>query len=794
MVKMLRRMFWRQLRADWLLLVAIAGMMVIGITVFVGLRSSHRNLRRAQIDYYRRTRFADFWIRLKRMPRAEVARLHRFPGIRSLADRIWHYATIDLPDVEEPINALVLSTEDYGRGSLNRLVLRQGSRFTRLRPNEVIVVEQFARAHGIRPGQWIDVTLNERKQRLYVVGTAISSEFTYLLGPGSLVPDPKRFGVLFVKREFAEDVFDFDGSVNELFGRWSLGDAVLHRVWMGQLEHRLEPFGVLSKTQRKRQVSHQFLDGEIAGLGVSATVLPTVFLVAAALVLNVLMTRAARRQRQVIGTLKALGYEDAALFTHFLKMGAAVGLGAGIAGSVAGYAVSAGMTRIYRDYFEFPRLVAGVYWDIYAWGLVISVVCAIAGSWQGARSLYRLVPAEAMRAAPPRRGGAVWLENIRVVWRWLDTSWRLAVRGLLRQRFRTFTSLFATSVSAALLTAGLLMVHTIGVLVDFQFRQLSVSDGEIVLENERGADVIGEVRRLPGIRYVEPVYDLPCTLRHGPYEYRTSIMGLAGDARLTRPQTLDGATISVPSTGLVVNRRLADILQVRVGDLVEVRPVRGDRTVRRSRIRAIADGFLGVTAYADIGHTSRLAGESLAVSRIQFLSDGDAGNDHRRNRQLKDTPVVSMTLSRHDLIASLEETIVRNMLVFMVVLVGFSGTVFLGSLVNASLISLSERVREVATLRAIGYSPWRVGGLFLRETALVGAIGTVCGLPMGYGLMWLSILPYRTNDLFRIPLATAPWVWWSGVGFAVLFVLGAHAIVQFRIHRLDFREVLNVRE
>ncbi len=787
-------MLWRQLRAEWLLLLAIAGMMIIGVTVFVGLRSAHRNLRQAQADYYEATRFADFWIRLKKAPVGRLEDLATTAGVGEVITRISHYATVDLTDVDKPLNALVLSAPDQGQPRLNRLVLRSGAYFSSLRPNEVIVIDQFARAHDIRPGHWIALTLNERKERLLVVGTAISSEFTYLLGPGSIVPDPKQFGVFFIKRTFAEEILDFDGAANQVIGRWSSRDEVLQHVRLAQMERRLEPYGVLSKTERARQASHQFLDGEIEGLGVSATVLPTVFLVAAALVLNVLMMRLARRQRQVVGTLKALGYEDRQLFFHFLKLGMIVGVAAGVAGILSGYAVSVGMTRIYHDYFEFPQLLSGLYLDIFAWGFAISLVCAVAGSLRGARALYRLAPAEAMRPEPPRRGGAVWLERIHVLWRRLSTPWRLAVRGVLRQRFRTFTSLFATSMGAALLTAGLLMVHTVGFLVDFQFRELARSDGEIMLSDERGIEVVGEVLRLPGVDAAEPVYYLPCTLRHGPYRYRTSITGLIPEAKMTRPQMVDGTRIPLLSSGLIVNRRLADILHVQVGDTVTVQPTRGDRTIRPSRINAIADGFLGIVAYADIRHVSRLAGESLAVNSVQLITDRDRSHDRARNRRLKDTPTVSMVLSRHELIASLEETIVQNMMVFIVVLVGFSGTIFLGSLLNASLISLSERTREVATLLAIGYSPWQVGGMFLRESALVGAVGTGLGLPLGYGLMWLSILPYETNDLFRIPLVTAPWIWWTSTIAGVVFVLGAHLIVQRRINQLDFRDVLNVRE
>ncbi|MEE2934898.1 MAG: ABC transporter permease [Planctomycetota bacterium] len=791
---MLRKMSLRQLRQEGLLLLAIAGIMVIGTTVFVALQSSHQNLKRAQREYYQRTQLADFWIRVKKAPNSTLEEIRGLPGVRDVEARIKHFATADITGAVRPLNCLVLSLPDRPRPHLNDIVIRQGGYFSELRANEVIVIDQFARAHDIRTGQWIELNLNQRKQQLLVVGTAISSEFTYLLGPGTVVPDPGQFGVFFVKRSFAEDVFDFNGAANEFVGRWSSSNPALQKIWLAQIESRLSGAGVLSTTPRDRQTSHQFLDGEIKGLGAVATVLPTIFLVAAALILNVLMTRIARKQRQVVGTLKALGYSDSQVFWHFLTLALVVGVFAGLAGSLLGYAASCGMAVLYRSFFEFPELNAGVYFYAYAIVISLSLICAIAGSARGARSLYRLAPAEAMRPEPPRSGGAIYIERIRLIWDRLSTAWRLAIRGVIRQRFRTVAAVFSTTMGAGLLAAGFLNVNTVFFLVDFQFRQLSRSDIELFTDGERDLAVVDEVRRMPGIDYVEPVYYLPCTMTSGPYHYKTSITGLQPDARLTRPKMADGTPIPVPQNGVIINRRLADILHVKIHDVVMVQPTRGDRTTRVTRVAQISDSFLGVNAYGDIEHTSRLAGEELVVNSVQALTDHLPEHDQARNQKLKQLPAINMILSRHDLIASLKRTVLRNMMVFIVMLIGFSGMVFFGSLLNTSLINYNERVREVATLRALGYSPWHVGGLFLRETAMLAAIGTALGLPLGYGLMWLATLPYRTNDVIRIPLASAPWLWWLTILLAAVFLLTAHAFVQVRIHRLNFREVLNVRE
>ena len=162
---------------------------------------------------------ADFWIDLKKAPLAEIATLEEIPGITQITPRIQFAATVDLEHVAKPINSLVLSLPDKRQAVINDIVLKEGDYFTDRRQNEVIVNASFARHHNLYPGSWIHLLLNNRRQELFVVGTAISSEFTYLLGPGALVPDPSSFGVFYLKQSFAEEVFDFDGAANQVVGR-----------------------------------------------------------------------------------------------------------------------------------------------------------------------------------------------------------------------------------------------------------------------------------------------------------------------------------------------------------------------------------------------------------------------------------------------------------------------------------------------------------------------------------------------------------------------------------------------
>ena len=793
-MSILDRKLARELYRSKGLLLAIASIIAVGMTCFVSFRSAYHNLQHAKADYYRQCRMADFWIDLKKAPLAEIETLRAIPGITQVTARIGRFATVDLEDVPKPINSMVLSLPDRRRGIVNDIVQQEGRYFSARRRNEVIVNAAFARRHHLYPGSRIHLLLNNRREELLVIGTAISSEFTYLLGPGAVVPDPDNFGVFYIKQSFAEDVFDFSGAANQIVGRFAPDVGRRAALVIGEAERRLEPFGVFTTVLLKNQPSNLSLSSEIEGLGAMATVVPAVFLLVAAVVLNVLMTRLARQQRTVIGTLKALGYSDRRIFAHFLKFGITVGVLGGICGSGLGYLASMGMMAVYRDFFEFPRLTSGFYWYTHVVGMAVSLLCAVVGSLHGARAMLRLRPAEAMRPESPRGGGHVLFERIPALWDRLSAGWRISLRDMMRHRLRTGAGIFAAAMGAGLLVTGFMMAEIQNYLIDFQFREIARHDLSVSFQDARGRPAWDEVKRLPGVDRCEPVLNVACTMVHGPYRRKGGVTGLLSDATLTVPRDRVGQPITVPHDGLVLTSRLAEILHAQAGDVLTLVPIKGARRPFQTVIRQVAESYVGLQAYADIGYLSRQLDSEFMVNAVQVVDDRDPRDRVRLYRALKHMPAVQTVTSRTDMIRNLEETLVNNQYVFITALVIFSGIVFFGSIVNASLVSLAERQREVATFMAIGYTPWQVGTMFLRESLVVNTVGTLLGLPFGYALVKLTSLAYRENEMFRLPVVSAPWVWAATICLAFVFTLMAHAVVQRHIHQMNYIEALKVKE
>jgi putative ABC transport system permease protein len=505
------------------------------------------------------------------------------------------------------------------------------------------------------------------------------------------------------------------------------------------------------------------------------------------------MTRWTEQHRTTVGTLKALGYISGQVFGHFLKFGLIIGLLGGLAGDVLGYFYAQWVTSIYKQFYELPGLENRFYWDKSLIGLGVSLTFAVLGTAVGAAGVLKLRPAEAMRPKPPRSGGAILLEHVTWLWRRLSFVWRLVLRDLVRSRMRTAMGLFAAAMGTCILVTGFMMQAAMRFLIDFQFQYVQRYDFELALKDERPADALAEVRRLPGVDEAEPVLYVPCTFENGPYRRRGAVSGLIPTARLTVPRDAENRAVPIPPDGLAMSRTLAERLHVSVGDSIALRPNKGLRETRPARVAHIVDGYIGMTVYADIAYLNRLLREESAINAVQVRLDGNRRHAEEFHRELKHIPAVESVYSRQGTVRILEDTLIKTQGMFIGLLVGFAGVIFFGSVLNASLVSLAERQAEVAMLRVLGYGPWEVGGLFLRESLSVTLLGTVLGLPLGYRLAAAMVGMYQ-NDMFRIPLVFESVIVLKTLVLAALFGLVAHAFIQRSIHKMDWLEALKVKE
>ena len=334
-------------------MVAVGLVMACGLAMMIMARSLILSLETTRAAYYESHRFADVFCDLKRAPNSLRARLAAIPGVAAVETRVVAGLRMNLPGLAEPADGTVISIPEDHPMRLNTLFLRTG-RFPEIgKANEAVMSEAFAKAHGFQPGDTIEVILRGAKERLSVVGIALSPEFVFEARAGQALPDNKRFGVFWMNERDLATANDMDGAFNNVVVDVAPGANTA--PVMAEIDRLLEPYGGLIAYDRRDHASAKRLDDEIAMLDGMSVAFPVVFLSIATFMTSAVLARVIRLQREQIAQLKAFGYSSRQVGLHYLKFAlviVAIGL---LIGGIAGAWLGSNIVTLYHKFFQFPR-------------------------------------------------------------------------------------------------------------------------------------------------------------------------------------------------------------------------------------------------------------------------------------------------------------------------------------------------------------------------------------------------------------------------------------------------------
>lgn len=767
---------------------AIAAVIAAGVTMFVTYLSNFDSLERTRAAYYERQRFADVFASLKRAPQRLEERIAQIPGVETVETRVAVTVTLDLPDMVEPATGRLVSVPDRGRPLLNDLVLTRGRWIDRTRPDEVLVSQAFAEANALEPGATVAAVINGTRRRLAIVGIALSPEYVYSIRPGEIVPDQRRFGVFWMGRQALGAAFDMEGGFNDVslgLARGASVDEVITR-----LDRLLEPYGGLGAIPRSLQPSEWTVDNELRQLRSFGFLIPLIFLLVAAFVLNVALTRALALQRTQIAALKALGYANGEIAWHYIKWALLIAGAGSAAGVLAGTWLGSGLSAIYNDFFRFPSLEYRLSAGTAAIAVSGSLLVAALGAQSAVRRAVRLPPAEAMRPEPPARYQQSIFERFGLHRR-LTHATRMVLRNLERQPGRAVASVIGIAFAGAILIVGFSFLDMIEVVIDQQFVRAMRQDVTVSFVEPRSGEALNDVRHLPGVMDIEPMRMVPARLRVGHRSRTLAITGLPESPALNRVVDREKGPIDLPPGGLVLSKMLGEILDVRPGDMVRVEALEGRRPQVDVPVVGLVDDTVGLQAYMRIDALRRLMREGPTVSGASLTVDPAAVE--RLYTELKQVPAVAGVALREQTLRNFRDTIAQNMTLTVFFNVLFSGIIAFGVVYNAARVSLSERTRELASLRVLGFTRAEISLILLGELALLTLVALPIGAVIGTGLSAAIVMGFN-SEVYRIPfLVTARTLAWAALT-VIASALVSGLLVRRRLDRLDLVGVLKTRE
>lgn len=768
--------------------IAIAAVMTCGIAIFVMAMSAMESLQLTQASYYDRYRFGDLFALLKRAPLSLVHRIDELPGVLAAQTRIVKDVTLDLPELREPASARLISLPEDSRGGLNLIHLREGRLLEPRDVDNVLVSESFAKAWAMGPGDSCKVIMNGRLRRLHIVGVALSPEYVYQIRPGDLIPDPSRFAIIWMNRKALEAAFDMQGAFNDLSLQLMPGTNLQETI--RRVDELTKTYGGFGAFARRDQLSNRFLSDEIENLRHVGILIPSVFLVVAAFLLNLVVGRIIGTQREQIAALKALGYSKVSIGWHYLKLAfLIVGLGWTV-GVMAGSYMGHGMTVMYTQFFSFPILQYYLTPRLVLIAAAIALAAGFLGTAGSVRRAVILPPAEAMRPEPPAQFRPTILERLGLS-RFFSNTTRMVLRHLERTPLKSAMSILGIALAVGVLILGRCTADGILYMIDVVFTLQRCEHLTLTFVEPRGKRVLNEIQHLPGVMSVEPFRSVPARLRFEHRWRRTGIIGLQENAMQYQLVDDQIRRMDVPKGGLLLSEKLAQLIGAQPGDTITVEVLEGSRPTREIVVSGLAKEFLGTTPYMEISSLNAMMREGSLLSGVYVRCDSKQADELYRT--LKKMPFVAGVSVKEAALQNFRKTLAETLMMMVMFQTAFSMVIAFGVVYNAALLAVSERSRELASLRVLGFTRMEISSILLIELAILTLIGIPVGLVLGYFGSYGAVSTFDT-ELFRLPFHLDA----STYGRAVVVVLVAATIsgliVRRKLDHLDLIAVLKTKE
>ena len=367
----------------------------------------------------------------------------------------------------------------------------------------------------------------------------------------------------------------------------------------------------------------------------------------------------------------------------------------------------------------------------------------------------------------------------------------MILRGIMRWPLRASLTSFGMALGVAVLVASSFFNDSMDEIIDVAFFQSNRQDAVLLLTRNQPISVLEDIERLPGVLRAEGQLSLPVRLSNGHLEKRVSIEASWPHSDLSRVIDPDGKVIEAPAEGILLSKRLAGQLGVSPGDGLDVEFLSGRRETHRLFVSGIVTQYFGIGAYMNADYAAWLFRETPQISAANVLVDDTRIDD--LHRALKDMPNLAGLIMLNDTRQTFRDTIKENIVIQSVIYIAIAAMITIGVTYNSARIQLSERARELASLRILGFTNAEVSYILMGETLLLAILAQPLGWAVGALLAWGMGFAFA-SDLYTIPVILKNHTF----GFASVVGLGAAIgsvlVVRRRLDTLDLVSVMKTRE
>ncbi|MDA0833253.1 MAG: FtsX-like permease family protein [Planctomycetota bacterium] len=768
--------------------IAIAAVIACGVATYVMALTVLGSLSLTRETYYDRYGFAHIFAQVKRAPKTLESRLAEIPGVAQVETRTVFDVTLNVEGLEEPAIGRLISLPERKMLGINALYLRRGKMLQPGRYGEVLVSESFADAHQLEEGDKVRAVINGRLKYLTISGVALTPEYIFQIRPGELIPDEKRFGIFWMWETELEAAFNMQGAFNDITLTMTRDASEANII--ADVDRLTEQYGGIGAYGRDDQVSHRYLSDEMKQLRSMAFIPPLIFLSVAAFLLNVVLARLINTQREQIAALKAFGYSKLQIGVHYGKYVAVIVICGVTAGSIAGIWLAHGLTELYVRFYKFPVFLFKFDSRVIIWALFWSSLSGFLGVLFAVYRAVNLPPAEAMRPEPPANFKPTIVERIGLGTIFTNSA-RMILRHLERQPIKSSLSALGISLAVAVLVMGRFMEDCIDHLMEYEFQMVQRQDVMLSFREGLQSSVWHEINHLPGVMYGQKMRVAPTRIHFGHRYRRVAILGMEPGGDLFRVLDENDQPWSISGDGIVMSETLAKVLHAKRGDVVTVEVLAGKRPIAEIPVTGLVPTYSGLNAYMSNEALHRLLDEQGSLTGGYLKVDSKYYDELYQT--LRNTPAVAGVSIKDAAIQSFQETIAENLSTMRTFNLIFATIIAFGVVYNTARISLSERSRELATLRVIGFTEAEISMLLFTELGILTVVALPMGMVIGYGFCALSVANFDSES-FRIPLVIKPMTYGYSAIVVIVAAILSGMVVRRRINELDLIAVLKARD
>ena len=740
--------------------VAVVVTVFLGLMLFALSYDAYSNLKASYQRVFEITRFADFTVS-DGDTQAILADGRALPGVATAYER--RVADVPVRVGGHKLLGRLVGMPPGGQPPVDGVMVLSGSYLSPGRPAGVLVEKHMAEHFDLRRGATLDVLGASGWRPVTMLGKAASAEYLWpARSRQEILVSGDDFGVLFGPESLLDELPASAVTRQVLFTYDPGADRSALDVRLRGIALRNGATGAFTQAD---QPSNAALDEDISGFGEMAIAFPLLFLGAAGMATYIMLTRLVFAQRSQIGLLLANGFARRTLFRHYLSFGLFSAVLGAVPGLIVGMILARFVTQLYTDAISVPIHVVQFHAGTVVAGLVFAVAAGSLSTLAPAMQAARLTPAAAMHGqVGGGRGGRSLLETVVPPLSGLPSRWKMVLRGIGRSRRRALSTVLGIVMAATLVLASWGMLDTTNVLLERQFVLTQRQDAEVYLTSgdtaagatgASTAQAVAAVAAVPGVARAEPVVEVPASVRSSSGTYRTVLQAFEPATSMHGFDVVGEGLRPLPDDGVLLGKPLRDLLHVSVGDPVAIKLPSLGATVDQ-RVAGFVDEPMGTYAYIALPALRGALGPGASDPVNAVMVTFDPGADGAAVRaRLGALPQAGAVIDSRALYAT-AQSFMGLFYVFVGLMVALGAIMALALIYTTMSANISERLTEVASLRAAGMGRRQLSLLISGENLLLTVIGLIPGLIVGY-FAAKAFMASFSSDLFSFDLVLRPW-------------------------------------